>query len=158
MSNASEGESVTPPNPLEPASGGLLVAAAAAGLAVIAVAGFVSAIAVGQFGEPGLLLVWLGGFLGGSIAKQLLRGGTSKAVGGVLAAGCGIAVIYVEVHYIRFHLVGGEDGWLASFQLLPTFVKQFKFSALVGVLVAVFGGLSAYRQVAFRYRYVRVEA
>lgn len=140
------------------ASAGRQLAAAAAGVGVLAVAAYVTALVVGRFGEPGLLLIWGSGVLSGVAAKNVLGQSTSRAVGVLLIVGCLLATTYVEVHYIRFHMKQGEDGWLASLKLLPTFLQQFQMSAIVAAVATVLGGMSGYRQVANRWRYIRVAA
>lgn len=134
-----------------------LIGAIGAGYGVLGIAAYVGALAVHGFGEPGLILLWLGGFLSGKAALLVLKEARSQPVGWALAVGCFLAVAFIEVYYIRFKIVGGEDGWLASLKMLPRFLQQFKISAIVAIIAATLGAMSAYGQAARRYRYVRVE-
>ncbi len=122
---------------------------------VIGVGGFAAGCAITEFGTLGAVSLWLVGEVAGSVAQRIV---TKKSVvaGIILVAACVAVFVIAEVCWLRWTTVQGEEGWLASFQLLPAFVKEKTSAAIIGAIFCLFGAQSAFRRVARRYRIVHV--
>ncbi len=108
-----------------------------------------------EFGEYGMFAVWPLGWVGGCVASKIL-GGKSKPVGVLLVVACFGVSVMAEVIWIHAKFPGGDESWVKAISLLPAFIQRYKISAFTALLFSAFGAMSAWRQVAVRYAYVRV--
>ncbi|HJN09508.1 MAG: hypothetical protein QGH33_01930 [Pirellulaceae bacterium] len=109
-----------------------------------------------EFGELGMFVVWPIGWAGGFVASKIL-GGKSRFVGSLLVAACfGISVI-AEVIWIHTEIEGADESWVKAISLLPAFIRQYRVSALIALIVSIFGAMSAWQQLSARYVRVRID-
>jgi len=109
-----------------------------------------------EFGELGMIAVWPIGWAGGFVAAKILAG-KSKLVGALLVATCFSIAVIAELNWIHEEIEGADESWSKTISLLPAFVRQFKLAAIVALIFAGFGALSAWRAVTVRYVRVRVD-
>jgi hypothetical protein len=110
------------------------------------------------------VLLWPLGWLGGAVAHKIL-GGKSKVVGGLLVAACVVIFLFAEVAWIHWNWALatsaddknlGTETWFEAVALVPTLIDRSTLTVAVAGLFCAFGAISAYRQVAVRYRIIRV--
>ncbi|MBC8356811.1 MAG: hypothetical protein H8E66_32955 [Planctomycetes bacterium] len=124
-------------------------------VAVVAVGGIASGLAITEFKTLGLASLWLVGEVAGFVGRKLLAE-KSKLAGVILVVSCVGAYVVAVVCWIHWDTVQGEESWMAAIRLLPTFVQEYKRTAVIGAISCFIGAMSAYRRVAHRYRVVHV--
>ena len=124
-------------------------------IAVATIGGYVCGLAISQFGTFGSISLWALGALAGSMGRKIL-GAPSRPVARCLAVACAVAFVVAEVCWIHWHMIGGDESWWAAIALIPKFVQRLSVAAFVGAIFTFMGALSAYQQMARRYRIVMV--
>lgn len=116
--------------------------------------GYVCAKVIHGFGEMGVMLLLLLGWLAGSAARKLMTR-PRKVVGYLIGGAVVLAMLIAEVAWIRWNIKDVES-WGKAISLLPTFCQQYSMSAIIAVVCSIFGASSAYREAGVRYRIVQV--
>ena len=124
-------------------------------IAVATLGGYICGLAISEFGTFGAISLWGLGAGAGHVGRKLL-GAPSRPVAWCLVVACVAALVFAEVSWVHWNTVQGEEGWWAAVGLLPAFVEEYSFSALVGGVFTGMGALSAFQQTARRYRIVMI--
>lgn len=119
----------------------------------VTLGGSLAGLAINRFGSFGAVAIWaLGGLLGWLTAKFVQP---ARSFGWLLAATVILAFLVAETCWIRWNIVGA-DTWLQAIAKLPTFFQTYQLDCLAAGLMTVFGAMSAFRQSAYEYEYVKV--
>ncbi len=133
------------------ASRAALALAWAAALAVGG--GFACGVVISRYGEYGSVLLWPLGALGGFVAFRLSPS-PNRLVTASVAAACFVALALAEVYWIRWNwsFVGEPrpESWGDAVRLIPLFLQRFTITVGIAAMFAVFGALSAFRQLTAR--------
>ena len=119
------------------------------------VGGCLCGLVISEFGTLGAASLWLLGEAAGAVGKKIVPQ-KNKMVGFVLAIACLVSFVVAEVWWLRWNTVQGEESWIVAVRLLPTFVKEYTRSTIIGAIFAAIGANAAYRHMARRYRTIHV--
>ena len=117
--------------------------------------GFLCGFTIDLFGWPGSILLWPLGAIGGSLARRITVE-PSKTIGIAIVLACLFAFVLAEVCWLRWNTKQGEEGWLEALKWFPTFLSEYRLSALIAAVATFAGSWSGYNYAARRFRTYRI--
>lgn len=113
-------------------------------LAILLISGLLAGELIRHVGVAGVVLLCFAGWFSGTAASKLSQP-ASPWVGVVLAAGCFASAILMETYWLRYQTVQGQEGWAASFALLPTLVQEAKTSVFIAAIATILAATTAWQ-------------